>query len=223
LDKKRYADGVRKIGLIAAAALLLSANVRGEMTILAASRNGWVEFIDPNTLEVKGRLDTGKTTDSAVASADGKTLFITKPRPSEPDGCCALYAIDLKQRSTTEMLWPSGEAVVAPKSNRIFTQRGNIGIEVFASDTLKRMPAIEAPGVYGLAPSPDGAGCLAQIHLKNRLLTFSTWRNRLWFGHSCFLTGDFERRVGGKRFLFIRAGAESGTSLESVACRFGTG
>lgn len=129
---------------------------RGETVLLASSRNGWIEFVDLNTLQVKGRLFTGSMTESVVASADGRTLFVTKSRASEPEGCCALYAFDLKERTSKELLWPSGAAVVLPGANEIVTQRGNVGIEVFNARTLLRMPTLKAPGVYGLHPSPNG-------------------------------------------------------------------
>ena len=129
---------------------------RGETVLLASSRNGWIEFVDLNTLQVKGRLFTGSMTESVVAGTDGRTLFVTKPRASEPEGCCALYAFDLKERISKELLWPSGAAVVLPGANEIVTQRGNVGIEVFNAHTLLRMPTLKAPGIYGLHPSPDG-------------------------------------------------------------------
>ncbi len=127
-----------------------------ETIILASSRNGGIDFIDPNTLQTKGRLFARKMVEQAIASADGTTLFINASRKSEPNGCCALFAFNLRSGSFRELLWPSTSAVLVPGINELVTQRGNVGIEVFDSNTLLRKPTIGAPGVYDLYPSPDG-------------------------------------------------------------------
>ena len=68
--------------------------------ILAASRSGVVELMDPSTLETVGRIhfDLGPQTaglNGVAASADGSLLYVEGPIPNEPHGCCALYSIDL--------------------------------------------------------------------------------------------------------------------------------
>jgi hypothetical protein len=68
--------------------------------ILAASRMGAVEFIDPATLETVSRIRLLLPPDSVgingvAASIDGSTLYVDGPFPATPDGCCALYSIDL--------------------------------------------------------------------------------------------------------------------------------
>ena len=68
--------------------------------ILAASRSGVVELINPSTLETVGRihLDLGPQSaglNGVSASADGALLYVEGPIPTEPHGCCALYSIEL--------------------------------------------------------------------------------------------------------------------------------
>lgn len=68
--------------------------------ILAASRSGVVEFIDPATLETVGRIhwDLGPGSaglNGVSASADGSVLYVEGPIQGEAQGCCSLYSIDL--------------------------------------------------------------------------------------------------------------------------------
>jgi hypothetical protein len=53
------------------------------------------------------------------------------------------------------LIYPSGLGAPTPDGRWVFTQRGNIGIEVFDARTLARLPKIDAPGLYRLLPSPD--------------------------------------------------------------------
>lgn len=150
--------GHNKIACTIAALIIGSFPVIGETVILASSRAGWIEFLDPDTLQVRGRLYSGALTDSVAASADGKVLFVTRPHSSEPDGCCALYAFDLERGESQELFWPSLRPVVAPKASKIFAQRGNAGIEVFDSKTLVKLPTIETPSIYQFRPCPMDTG-----------------------------------------------------------------
>jgi hypothetical protein len=68
--------------------------------ILASSRSGVVEFINPSTLETVGRIHFGLDPGSAglngvFASADGSLVYVEGPIPFEPHGCCSLYSIEL--------------------------------------------------------------------------------------------------------------------------------
>jgi hypothetical protein len=68
--------------------------------ILAASRSGVVELINPSTLETVGRIHIDLAPQSAglngaSTNADGSLLYVEAPIPNEPHGCCALYSIDL--------------------------------------------------------------------------------------------------------------------------------
>jgi hypothetical protein len=53
------------------------------------------------------------------------------------------------------MIEPSNFGVPTPDGLKVFTQRGNVGIEVFDANTLVRLPTIQAPGNYRLSVSPD--------------------------------------------------------------------
>ena len=68
--------------------------------ILATSRSGVVELINPSTLETVGRIhfDLGPGSaglNGVSASADGSLLYIDGPIPTEPQGCCSLYSMEL--------------------------------------------------------------------------------------------------------------------------------
>ena len=89
--------------LSAVAALLICSTLGAQDSrnmILAASRSGVVELINPSTLETVGRIhfDLGPQSaglNGVSASADGSMLYVEGPIPNEPHGCCALYTIDL--------------------------------------------------------------------------------------------------------------------------------
>jgi hypothetical protein len=71
-----------------------------ETVILAARRGGDVEFIDSQTLQTLGSLHFSLTAQSAglngvSLSADGSTLYVDGPTPSDPLVCCVLYSVDL--------------------------------------------------------------------------------------------------------------------------------
>jgi hypothetical protein len=68
--------------------------------ILAASRAGIVELIDPATLETVGRIHFDFSLRNAglngvSASADGSVLYVEGPISSHPNGCCELYSVHL--------------------------------------------------------------------------------------------------------------------------------
>lgn len=133
-----------------------AAAVRAESVLVASRRAGWIEFINPQTLQTINRFEMGRLAESVTVSADGRTLFIAKAMHSEPEGCCGLYALDLEKGSLSPVIEPAHRVALSPKADRLFTQRGNAGIEVFELKSLARMPAIKAPGIYALHPSPDG-------------------------------------------------------------------
>jgi hypothetical protein len=89
---------VSAIAALLACSALVAQDSRN--TILAASRSGVVELIDPSTLETVGRIhfDFGPRSaglNGVSASADGSLLYVEGPIPNEPKGCCALYSIEL--------------------------------------------------------------------------------------------------------------------------------
>jgi hypothetical protein len=68
--------------------------------ILAASRSGVIELIDPVSLQTLGRIHVDLSRDGVFlnevsASADGSTIYVQGPIARHPNGCCSLYSIDL--------------------------------------------------------------------------------------------------------------------------------
>lgn len=123
--------------------------------ILATQRNRRLHVFDAATLEPLGHFAVGNLAHTVSPSPNGRTLFIEQAMPSDPNGCCALFALDLETRKMCRLIEPSGLGVVTPDSQRLFIQRGNVGIDVFNAQTLVRMPTVATPNQYRLYPSPD--------------------------------------------------------------------
>src|SRR2546426_2043000 len=89
---------VSTIAALVACSTLVAQDSRN--MILAASRSGVVELINPSTLETVGRIhfDLGPRSaglNGVSASADGSVLYVEGPIQTEPHGCCSLYSIEL--------------------------------------------------------------------------------------------------------------------------------
>lgn len=123
--------------------------------ILATQRNRRLHFFDAATLEPLGHFAVGNLAHTVSPSPNGRTLFIEQAMPSDPNGCCALFALDLETRKMCWLIEPSSLGVITPDSQRLFVQRGNVGIDVFNAETLVRMPTVATPHQYRLYPSPD--------------------------------------------------------------------
>ncbi|MBV8866099.1 MAG: hypothetical protein JO210_11960, partial [Acidobacteriaceae bacterium] len=128
----------------------------GALTILASCRSGWVEVADPNTLEPLGRIMAGRRLEGVAASPDGKMLFVTGSIPSDPNGCCALYGIDLIKREAEFLLEPAFYPIVTPTGESVLTQRGDDGVFIFDAKTLVQRPKIELANFHARQVSPDG-------------------------------------------------------------------
>jgi len=94
--------------------------------ILAASRAGVVELIDPATLETVGRIHFDLPRSSAglngvSASADGSTFYVEGPDASLHGGCCELYSVDLATMRTAVAASFSGT-----RSRNAFVTSGSI-------------------------------------------------------------------------------------------------
>jgi hypothetical protein len=102
-DRVSSLEGVTMFRVSAIAALLACSTLLAQDSrnmILAASRSGVVELINPSTLETVGRIhfDLGPRSaglNGASASADGSVLYVEGPIQTEPHGCCSLYSIEL--------------------------------------------------------------------------------------------------------------------------------
>jgi hypothetical protein len=111
---------------------------------------------DATTLEPLGHFVVHNLAHRVSSSPDGRTLFLAQAAEREGNGCCALFALRLATGELCRLVEPAMEGVPSPEGRRLFTQRGNMGIEVFDAHTLAQEPRIEAPGIYQLLPSPDG-------------------------------------------------------------------
>lgn len=123
--------------------------------IVATQRKSRLHVFDANTLRPLGYFTVNNNAHSVVASPDGLKLFLEQPAPPDVNGCCALFALDLVSHKLCKLISPSSLGAPTPDGRWLFTQRGNIGIEVFDAKTLVRLPKIDAPGLYRLLPSPD--------------------------------------------------------------------
>lgn len=96
----RRTSGLSRLLLMAAfAAAAVFAEEDSRTLILAASRAGLTDFIDPATLvtidEIRVVPPDSVGLNGVAASADGSILYVEGPIPGEPDGCCVLCSIDL--------------------------------------------------------------------------------------------------------------------------------
>jgi hypothetical protein len=123
--------------------------------IIATQRNRRLHIFDANSLQPLGYFTVNNNAHSVVASPDGLKLFLEQPAPPDVNGCCALFALDLVSHKLCKLISPSSLGAPSPDGRWLFTQRGNIGIEVFDAKTLARLPRIDAPGLYQLLPSRD--------------------------------------------------------------------
>jgi hypothetical protein len=123
--------------------------------IIATRRNHRVVVFDAHSLAQLGHFIVSEGAESVSASRDGRTLFLQQPPPSSPNGCCALFSLELATGSLCELIFPSSPGVTSPDGRLLFTQRGNVGVEVFDAKLLAKLPVIKAPGGYSLYVSPD--------------------------------------------------------------------
>lgn len=124
--------------------------------ILATQRDHKLHVFDASTLEPLGRFEVGPMAHNVIARPDGRMLFLEQAIPGDSNLCCALFALDLE----TTVLCHVNEPAVTPPTltldgGLVFTQRGNMGVEIFDAETLTRLPTIEAPSLYQLRSSPD--------------------------------------------------------------------
>jgi hypothetical protein len=141
------------VGLPAAPAIAQVQKTRE--VIIATRRNHRVVVFDSHSLAQLGHFVVSEGAESVSASPDGRTLFLQQPPPSSPNGCCALFSLELATGSLCELIFPSSPGVMSPDGRLLFTQRGNVGVEVLDAKSLARLPVIKAPGGYSLYVSPD--------------------------------------------------------------------
>lgn len=125
-----------------------------EPVLLASSSSGWIDAYRLDTLEPVARLRVKPMLEGVAADAAGERMFLRFPHPQAPEVCCALAALDERSLRLLIIQWPAMGTTLA--GNRVFTQRADSGIEVLDARTLVHLRSMQAPGVYELAPSPDG-------------------------------------------------------------------
>lgn len=126
----------------------------GDPVLLASRRAGLIEAVSLDTLETTSRVRLDRSVESVASDPSGKQLFVALPSSPESKGCCALFALDLPSLRLTRLVGPALRATAT--LDRVLTQRGNVGIEVFDTHNLVRLPTIKAPGGYRMQASPDG-------------------------------------------------------------------
>jgi hypothetical protein len=173
--------------------------------LVATRRAGLVEFFNSDTLEPLGHMRVAQAAESVSAAPDGRRLFVAMWL--SPRECCGLFSLDLGTKRMCELIEPAQEGVPSP-DGRLYTQRGNVGIEVFDLKSLARLPCVRAPGVYSLFPSPDGRWLFGTTVEKGPSLdVFDAEKGGLvrrlpvpvrfptgtWFGGSFYLYGQYRK------------------------------
>lgn len=137
--------------------------------IVAVRRDHRLQFFDAATLAPLGSVAIYNLADSVEARPDGGMLYIRQAVTPDGNGCCALFALDLATSELCRLLFPATQPVPVT-GDRLFAQRGNTGIDVFDAASLEHLPTIAAPGVYSLAPSPDGRWLFGANHFREASL-----------------------------------------------------
>jgi hypothetical protein len=123
--------------------------------LIATRRNRRVDFFDIRSFDLLGSFAIHNLAHSLSVSPNGRTIYLQQAAAPNGNSCCALFSLDLATRVMCPMIEPSNFGVPTPDGLKVFTQRGNVGIEVFDANTLVRLPTIQAPGNYRLSVSPD--------------------------------------------------------------------
>jgi hypothetical protein len=129
--------------------------------LLASRRGGWIEAIRLDTLQTVSRIRVPTMVERVASDVSGQQLFVIAHKTRQ-SGCCVLFALDPQSLQLSSLLEPVQSATFT--IDRLFTQRGNMGIEVFDSHTLIHLPTIRTPGIYQLRPSPDGQRLFGITH-----------------------------------------------------------
>ena len=139
------------LGLLCAATLWPAT---GDPVLLAGRRAGFIEAINPETLETTARVQFSGFVETVASDPSGRQLFVALPGRGQPNGCCALFALDLPSLQLTFLAEPAIRSTTT--FDRVVFQRGNTGIESFDTHNLARLPTLETLSVYQMRVSPDG-------------------------------------------------------------------
>jgi hypothetical protein len=137
---------------------LLIVEAQDRTVLLAVHRAGRMEMLTPDTLQTLGTIQIPLLADR-VAIGSGEMIFLRAGLAPDFEGCCALYALNLKTRGLTTLSSPVASFVLSPDGKHVITQRGNVGVDVFNARSLAQEPPVPrsiAAGTYGLCFSADG-------------------------------------------------------------------
>jgi hypothetical protein len=138
-----------------------------EQFILAASRSGVLELIEPTSLKTRSRIHVDLPPGSVglnevSASADGSTIYVEGPIAGNPDGCCSLYSIDLATLRVDETASIAGSpAHGSEEFKRMLNDRVHrspdghwlFGVKSFPSPALDVYDAVQGIIVRQLTPT----------------------------------------------------------------------
>ncbi len=169
------------VGVCAQEAIAVSpAGNPGRAVILATQRDHRVNIFDAKTLLPLGSIVVNSVASHTTATPDGQTLFVAAAETKDGNVCCSMFALRLKDRTICPILFPAMQSTISPDGSRVYLQRGSVGIEMFDTHTLERLPTIRAPGVYRFLPSPDGRWLFGITYFQGPSLDiFSVSDNRM--------------------------------------------
>ena len=140
--------------LALAALVSMATAFAADPVLLSTRREGYIEAFSLDKLETVARVHVKARLEGIDAGPAGDRFFVRAPHPQAAEVCCALWALDARSLRGFAILWPS--LYVAQANGKLFTQRGDDGVEVFDTRSFAHLPRLIAPGVYQFAPSPDG-------------------------------------------------------------------
>jgi hypothetical protein len=191
--------------LLIIAVLLACSSVSAQETqrfILAASRGGVIELIDPISLKTLARMQVelpsgGAGLNEISASADGSTIYVQGPIAGNPGGCCSLYSIDL---GTLEIEETASIARGPAINSEPFKRMRN--------DRVHRSP--DGHWLFGVRSFPVPRSISTTLFKET---SFANWRLKVWKE-----TGIPQVRGLEIDFIFTRPGV---TARRRVCGRYG--
>src|SRR5690242_9041644 len=97
--------------------------------IVATRRDHRVIFFDADSLRPLGSFVVNNLASNVSVSGDGTAIFVTAAQTKAGNGCCALFALKLRERTICEISYPVLHSTTSPVRDDVLFQRGNVGIE----------------------------------------------------------------------------------------------
>jgi hypothetical protein len=147
---------VRALSTVLVSALAAATGLaqQGPLVVLAISRAGHIEMFDSRSLARLGTMRVNQPAESVHASPDGRRLYVAAGSEPTKDECCGLFSLDLETRQMCLLASPAMFGLPSSDGSYLFTQRSGGSVDVFDGESLKRLPGMQAPGVYSLHPVP---------------------------------------------------------------------